>query len=165
MITEKLKGYFDVKVYNAKTARESWKTKGDDETISFNSTFATCPIAFQKYAKTYTNKDGETRFAVQFKIGVKARWFDEFAKATTKPTNADLDKVKFEVQMEYNQLDGDAAQKEASGYWVNAIQFKKVVENPFSSWETADAAPQYVAQPTAAPQPTEAAPGAGDLPF
>ena len=116
---------------------------------------------FEKYAKPYTNKDGVQRFAVQFKIGAKCRWFDEYAKQVTKPTNESLDKKRFEVVIQYNQLDGDPAQKEASGYWVNAIQFKEFVGNPFTAFE-----PRTEAQPF---YPIAAAPAASetekDLPF
>lgn len=141
-LTNKITGFFDVKVYNAKTDKANWKTKVEDEQISFTATFPELKKEFEKYAKPYTNKDGVQRFAVQFKIGSKCRWFDEYAKQVTKPTNESLDKKRFEVVIQYNQLDGNPAQKEASGYWVNAIQFKEFVENPFTAFE-----PRPKAQP------------------
>lgn len=136
--TNKLTGYFDVKEYNAKKPREQWKTKGNDEVISFGVIFKECPAEFEKYAKEYQNKDGEKRYAVKFKIGSKCRWFDKRAKNVERPTNDSLHNKRFECQLMYNQLDGDPSQKEASGYWVNAIQFSEYVENPFSSWVAYD---------------------------
>ena len=163
-LTNKITGYFDVKVYNSKTDKANWKTKGEDEQISFTATFPELKKEFEKYAKPYTNKDGVQRFAVQFKIGSKCRWFDEYAKQVVKPTNESLDKKRFEVVIQYNQLDGDPAQKEASGYWVNAIQFKEFVENPFTAFE-----PRHEAQPfdpiAAAPAAPAAPETEKDLPF
>lgn len=160
--TKKMSGFFDVKVYNAKLAREQWKNKGEDEAIIFGVTFSVCPEEFQKYAKEYQNKEGETRFAVKFKIGNKARWFNGAAKPVEKPTNDTLHGKRFDCSLVYAQLDGDPANKEASGYWVNAIQFAEHVDNPFTSWVAADEEPDMDFHPTTEQQPAD---DKGGLPF
>ena len=64
-----IKGYFDVREYNAKKTRAERTIKGNDTTITFDVTFAAdqLPAELTKYAKA-KEKDGVTRYAVKFKI-------------------------------------------------------------------------------------------------
>lgn len=145
MKTGNLIGFFDVRKYDAKKQRDNWPLKSNDDTITFGVSYKEKPEELD--SKEYTNKDGETRYAVKFKIGKGCRWFNEYAKQVERPDNADLDKKRFEVQLDYVKLDGDPNKKEASGYWVNAIMFREYVFNPFQPWVVPD-------EPT--PQPAKA---------
>lgn len=126
MLTGILKGYFDTKVYNEKKTRDQWKTKGEDETISFTCSFedSKLPQMFVDYGKPYTSKNGDNMVRVTFKIGSRCRWFNEQGQSTDKPLNETLD-GKYEVNIDFVTLHGKEGTKEARGYWVNAIQFKK----------------------------------------
>lgn len=135
MKTENLTGYFDVKEYNSKKSRENWTLKNNNDTIAFSVVYKEKPALD---CREYKNKDGEMRYAVRFKIGKGCRWFNERAEQVERPDNADLDKKRFEVQIDYVKLDGDPAKKEASGYWVNAIMFREFVFNPFQPWIVPD---------------------------
>lgn len=136
-LTNTLTGWFDVKVYNERIPRENWKLKGDDDNIAFTTTFAaTDPEAteFAAHGKPYTDGNGNPRVRVNFKIGSRCAWFDEQAHPIARPSNSVLDGKRFEAVIQYNQLDGDPANpKSPRGYWVNAIQFREVQENPFNA--------------------------------
>lgn len=149
-LTKNLTGWFDVKVYNERTPRENWKLKGEDDNIAFTVTFAAgdpAAVAFVAHGKPYADNNGNNRLRVNFKIGARCRWFDEQAQPVGKPANAYLDGKQFECVIQYNELAGDPANaKSPRGYWVNAIQFREVVTNPFA------------AMPGAAPVPPQPQP-------
>lgn len=66
--TDLLEGYFDVKIYQEGKPREQWRTKSDDDNITFG--FITREAGeFSQFAKQFTNKDGEQMHRVTFKIG------------------------------------------------------------------------------------------------
>ena len=133
MKTKSLNGFFDVTIYNAKVEKKDRKVKGEDESIAFVTSFDAdkLPAEFAKYAKPYADKNGNNKFRVTFKINQRVRWFDGNAHAVSKPLNNDLNRKRFTVVMDYNQLDGDPDVKEACGYWVNAIMFEELSDNPF----------------------------------
>lgn len=141
-LTKKLSGWFDVRQYKANTPKENQKIKGNDENITFGVTFDTCPQEFQKYAKTYTNKDGDQRYRVAFKINGNCKWYDKEAKPMARPDNADLDGKRWEAVIQYKQVDpkDPSDDKAARGYWVNAIQIEDPDTNPFTAFSdlTAD---------------------------
>lgn len=144
-ITEKLQGWFDVKVYNDRKPREEWKLKGDDENIAFTTTLE-APGAFNKFAKI-CEKDGKTYYRITFKIGPKARWYDGNAHEIERPSNAELDGVKFEVRIQYREVIPEPGNDKAPrGYWVNSIQMQRVDINPFQAF-----APGFIADEVAAP--------------
>lgn len=156
-LTQTLTGWFDVKVYNERIQRENWKIKGDDDNISFGVTFAAgapAAVNFAAYGKPYADSNGNPRLRVTFKIGPRCRWFDEQAKPVQKPSNIDLDGKPFEVVMQYNEVAGDPTNpKSPRGYWVNAIQFREVQQNPFAAMPGAAPVPPMPQQPQQQPQP------------
>lgn len=132
-LTEKLTGWFDVREFRENTPREQQRMKGDDQNITFTTTFEQCPQALAEFAKTYTDANGVTRYRVGFKISPKCRWFDGNAQPVARPTNAELDGVRYEVRVQYNTLRpaNPNDPKAARGYWANCIQFQMVNDNPF----------------------------------
>lgn len=133
-------GWFDVKVYNDRQPRENWKLKAESDNIAFTATFdAASPEAaqFAAHGKPYTDKSGNDRVRVTFKISGRCRWYDEDAQQVEKPCNSDLDGKLYEVCIQYNELDGDPANpKSPRGYWANAIQFREAETNPFNAMGT-----------------------------
>lgn len=161
-LTQSLTGWFDVKVYNERIPRENWKIKGEDDNIAFTVTFAagdTAARPFAAHGKPYTDGSGNQRLRVTFKIGARCRWFNENANPVTKPSNIDLDGKQFECVIQYNELAGDPAiPKSPRGYWVNAIQFREVVTNPFAAMVGAAPVPpmpQQQTMPQPQPQPQQ----------
>lgn len=134
-LTKKMTGWFDVKVYSANTPRENWRMRAEGENISFGVTFdAADPEAqaFKAFGKEYTDNAGNKRIRVAFKIGSKCRWFDEQAQQVEKPSNAELDAVRYECTVQYAEVIPDPKNdKSPRGYWARAIQFAKVSDNPF----------------------------------
>ena len=93
-LTQTLTGWFDVRVYNERIARENRQIKGENDNISFTATFAVgdpAAVAFATYGKPYADANGNPRLRVNFKIGRNCRWFDANANPVTKPSNIDLD--------------------------------------------------------------------------
>lgn len=153
-LTQTLTGWFDVRVFNERIPRENWKIKGEDDNIAFTVTFSTTEpqaVQFVNHGKPYADANGNPRLRVTFKIGTRCRWFNENAQPVAKPSNMDLDGKQFECVIQYNELDGDPTNpKSPRGYWVNAIQFREVVTNPFAAMAGAAPVPpipQYQQQP------------------
>lgn len=150
-LTQTLTGWFDVKVYNERIPKENWKIKGEDDNISFGVTFAAgdqAAVAFSRHGKPYADANGNQRLRVTFKISPRCRWFDAYANQVAKPSNIDLDGKPFEVVIQYNEVDGDPTNpKSPRGYWVAAIQFREVQQNPFSMMAGASPVPPMPQQP------------------
>lgn len=128
-------GFFGVRIYKEGTPMENRKIKAEDEQIDFNVTFDHMPEKFATFAKEYTNKDGEKRWRVTFKIGENARWFNGAARPMEKPLNADLDGHRWDVRIQGVELvPDDLNGKSARGYWVNAIQATMHADNPFTAF-------------------------------
>lgn len=71
--------------------------------------------------------------AVKFKIGANARWFNKNAKPMQRPTNAELEANRYNVQIDFTRKAKDASNPlKPSGYWVNNIMISKIESNPFS---------------------------------
>ena len=157
-VSDILTGWFDVKVYNERIARENWKLKGEDDQIAFTVTFAagdTAAMPFAAHGKPYTDGSGHPRLRVNFKIGKRCTWFDEQARPIAKPLNSSLDGKQYECVIQYSTLDGDPTNpKSPRGYWANAIQLREVQRNPFSVMPVAAPMPP---QPVAAPMPPQPA--------
>ena len=157
-LTQTLTGWFDVRVYNERIARENRQIKGENDNIGFTVTFAAgdpAAVAFATHGKPYADANGNHRLRVNFKIGRNCRWFDEKAEPVAKPSNTDLDGKQFEVVMQYNELEGDPSKPlSPKGYWVDAIQFREVRQNPFAAMPGAapvPPTPQQPQQPTTQP--------------
>lgn len=152
-VSDTLTGWFDVKVYNERIARENWKLKGEDDNIAFTVTFAagdTAALPFAAHGKPYTDGSGHPRLRVNFKIGTRCTWFDEQAQPIAKPLNSVLDGRLYECVIQYSTLDGDPANPMSPrGYWANAIQLREVQRNPFTAMPGAAPVPP---QPAAVPQ-------------
>lgn len=123
--TIRVSGYFDVREYCANKPRESWRIKASDANISFTAIFADVPAQLAEFAKQYTNRDGETRYRVSFKIGRSAVWANEQGQGIPRPENESLDKGKYECVIIYATLRGQG-EKAPKGYWVNGIQIRPV---------------------------------------
>lgn len=136
MRLDNVKGYFDVREYNAKKVRTERAIKSDDVTITFDVVFngQDLPEQVAKYAKSY-EKDGSTRFIVKMKISKTAKWFERVNGHVTnvaRPTNADLDGKRFECCLDFRELNGDPNKQEACGYWVNGILFAEDTGDMFA---------------------------------
>lgn len=163
-LTQTMTGWFDVRVYNERIARENRQIKGDNDNIGFTASFASgdpAAVAFSTYGKPYADANGNQRLRVNFKIGRKCRWFDENANPVAKPFNIDLDGKQFEVVIQYNEVAGDPSNPlSPKGYWVDAIQFREAQINPFAAMAGAAPVPpmpqqQTMPQPQPQPQPQQ----------
>lgn len=158
-LTQTLTGWFDVRVYNERIARENRQIKGDNDNIVFSATFAAGDPAaeqFVNHGKHYLDSNGNQRLRVNFKIKRTCRWFDENASPVAKPSNIDLDGKQFEVVMQYNEVEGDPAKPlSPRGYWVNAIQFREVQLNPFAAMPGAAPVPPMPQYQPQQPQPQQ----------
>ena len=157
-LTKTLTGWFDVRVYNARIAKENRQIKGENDNISFSTTFVAgdqAAVAFATYGKPYADNNGNPRLRVNFKIGRKCRWFDQNANPVAKPSNIDLDGKKFEVVLQYNEVAGDPTKPlSPKGYWVDAIQFREVQTNPFAAMVGAAPVPPMPQPQQQQPRPT-----------
>ena len=155
-LTQTLTGWFDVRVYNERIAKENRQIKGENDNIGFTVTFAAgdpTAEAFSTFGKSYADANGNPRLRVNFKIGRKCRWFDENANPVAKPSNMDLDGKQFEVVMQYNELAGDPSNHlSPKGYWVDAIQFREAQTNPFAAMPGAAPVPPIPQQQPQQPQ-------------
>lgn len=132
-------GFFDVRIYKKGVEREKRQIAGQDQTITFGTNFKPdeLPEELITWAREYTDKNGETRMAVNFKISKNCKWFDANAEPVEKPNHATLEKndngqkKRFRVMVDFTQLDGDPAKAEPCGYWANAIMFEELSDNPF----------------------------------
>lgn len=120
-------GYFDVRLYNAKKQRKDWDLKSETDTIAFSVRYKATelPQELSNFAKVYDNKNGEKMAMAVFKISPRCKWFGRneagrFAEMP-KPTNEELDGQRYKVAINYRELNGDPAAKEACGYWANGI--------------------------------------------
>lgn len=150
-LTQTLTGWFDVRVYNERIARENRQIKGEDDNIGFTVSFAArdpAAVAFAAFGKPYADANGNPRLRVNFKIGRKCHWFDENANPVAKPANIDLDGKQYEVVMQYNEVAGDPTKPlSPKGYWVDAIQFREAQINPFAAMPGAAPVPPMPQQP------------------
>ena len=109
--------------------------------------------------------------SVKFKIGANCKWFDKYARPCARPTNEELEKKRYMVQLDFTKKEKDLAQPlKPSGYWVNSIMINPIEENPFAGQafeEDNDPENEHtVNTPAAGPAQTPArAPAKDDLPF
>ena len=109
--------------------------------------------------------------SVKFKIGANCKWFDKYARPCARPTNAELEKNRYMVQLDFTKKEKDLAQPlKPSGYWVNSIMINPIEANPFAGQAfEEDNDPENeppVNTPAAAPaQAPTSAPAKDDLPF
>lgn len=154
MLTPKIGGIFDCRKYDqsGKLAHDQRQLLADTDNITFSALIPIdqVPEVFMSngtlddFAKTKASKrerqaaQNENRepvcdvVSVKFKIGANCKWFDKYAKACARPTNAELESKRYMVQMDFTKKDKDLAQPlKPSGYWVNSIMINPIEENPF----------------------------------
>lgn len=177
MLTPKISGIFDCRKYDntGKKTHDQRDMLADTDNVTFSALFPidAVPECFfvngqlDSFATMKADKreraaaDAEGRepvancVAVKFKISPNTRWFDKFAKPCDRPTNAELEKNRYSVQIDFVRKEKDTAQPlKASGYWANNIMFAVVENNPFEGQAF-----------EAAPEPVETNETNDDLPF
>lgn len=175
MKTEKMTGFFDVRQYAKNVDREHRDMIAEGSQFTFKATFAIAelPDLFKKdgqpdvFVNIYASKSERENAQAQnrqpiadrailtFKIGKNCRWFDKFGRETAKPTNAELDGCQYEVLIDFaRKPKSPNDERAASGYWVNAIMFRRA-ENPFEGHSLADAGEEPDSAPVAQSQPVQ----------
>ena len=155
MLTPKMGGIFDCRAYDqsGKLAHDQRKMLADTDNVTFSALIPIdqVPDMFKpggqldEYAKPKSSKKereaakAENREAVldvvslKFKIGANARWFNKNAKPMQRPTNAELEAKRYNVQIDFTRKAKDASNPlKPSGYWVNNIMISPIESNPFS---------------------------------
>ena len=155
MLTPKISGIFDCRKYDqsGKLQHDQRPMLADTDNVAFSALFPAneVPEVFKpngqldEFARPRASKkereaaQAEGREAVadvvsvKFKIGANTKWFDEHAREMTRPTNAELEANRWNVQIDFTRREKDAANPlKPSGLWVNCIMVQKVKTNPFS---------------------------------
>ena len=202
MLTPKMGGIFDCRKYDqsGKKTHDQRELLADTDNVTFSALIPIkdVPEVFKvngnldEFAKPRASKKereaakAENRepvcdvVSVKFKIGANARWFNKNAKPMQRPTNAELEANRYNLQIAFTRkAKNDANPLSPSGYWVNNIMISPIEQNPFAGQafeegDDADPDPDQKdgalpgAIPTGAPQtqPIGEAPEEGDdLPF
>lgn len=155
MLTPKISGIFDCRKYDqsGKKAHDQRELLADSENITFSTLFPAdqVPEVFapngklDEFARPKSSKrekenaEHENRqpredvVSCKFKIGANCKWFDRFAKPMDRPTNAELEANRFNVQIDFTKKKKDPSKPlSPSGYWVNAIMIAPIENNPFT---------------------------------
>ena len=155
MLTPKINGIFDCRKYDqsGKKQHDQREMLADTENINFSALFPAdaVPEVFyvngkldefarprpSKREKEAAEREGREPqndvVSVKFKIGINCKWFDKTATACNRPTNEMLEKLRYNVQIDFVRREKDAANPlKPSGYWVNAIMFCPIEDNPFT---------------------------------
>lgn len=157
MLTPKMSGLFDVREYDGKTKEhQARRMKADTDNIVFSAIFAKneLPDCFKidgkademlkerasRRERTAAETEGRQPeldvLAVSFKIGTSAKWFDKHGRPMGRPTNAELESERWNVQIDFARREKDPSSPlKPSGYWVNAIMIAKTESNPFEGQE------------------------------
>lgn len=188
MLTPKISGIFDCRKYDqsGKKAHDQREMLADTDNVTFSALFPAdqVPEVFyadekllklDEFVRPKTSKREreaaarENREAVldvvnaKFKIGANCKWFDRFGKPMTRPTNAELEEKRWDVQIDFAKKEKDAANPlKPSGYWVNAIMVRPVEQNPFTGQEFDRQEIEDEPEPVNAP---EVGTNKDDLPF
>src|SRR5574344_1532300 len=131
MLTPKMVGIFDCRAYDqsGKLAHDQRKMLADTDNVTFSALIPIdqVPDMFKpggqldEYAKPKSSKKereaakAENREAVldvvslKFKIGANARWFNKNAKPMQRPTNAELEANRYNVQIDFTRKAKDAS--------------------------------------------------------
>lgn len=172
MLTPKFRGYFNCRKYDqsGKLAHDQRQMLADTDNITVAGVFALAEVpdvfrlsdgsldAFvrlrasrseREKAQAENRQPNNDQATVSIKIAANCRWFDKFGNPCSRPTNADLEARRYNVQVEFTRkakVEGNPLAP--SGYWANAIMFEEVMDNPFAGQAFAQSAPSA---PTAAP--------------
>ncbi len=151
MRLDNVSGYFDVRVYNAKKTRDQRDVAGQDQTITFGVVFSpnNLPQQVSKYAHAYTDKNGEGRMFVTFKISKTCKFFEKKGgrvSAIERPQHTDLENKRFDACIDFRELNGDPAKQEACGYWANGILIAESESSMFADLNETETAETPEAQ-------------------
>ena len=178
MLTPKISGIFDCRKYDqsGKKAHDQREMLADTDNVTFRALIPIeqVPECFKangqldEFAKPRASKRereaaaAENRqevvdvVSVKFKVGANCKWFDRFAKPMNRPTNEDLEKNRWQAQLDFTKKEKDPKNLlSPSGYWTNAIMVCPIEQNPFTG--------QAFEQAIDDPEPEEQA--VDDLPF
>ena len=176
MLTPKMGGIFDCRKYDqsGKLAHDQRQLLADTDNVTFSALIPAnqVPDCFKtngeldEFARPKASKkereaaQAENRqpvcdvVSVKFKIGANCKWFDKFAKPCERPTNAELEAHRYNVQIDFAKKEKDPSNPlSPSGYWVNCIMINPIENNPFSDQAFAAdpnagaQAPQNIPQP------------------
>lgn len=184
MLTPKMSGIFDCRKYDQSGRLEHSQRPmlADTDNVAFSAIFPLdqVPEVFKPNGELdpmlrmkASRKEREAAQAegrqpvadvvvVKFKVGANTKWFDKFAKECKRPTNAELEESRWNVQIDFTRREKDDANPlKPSGYWVNCIMVAKVENNPFEgqAFEAAADDPDPETVETADPNDPD------DLPF
>ena len=135
---DNLSGYFDVREYSPKKATNERAYKAADSMVTFGVAFDTerLPKELANHAKAVQRKkDGSTYMLVKFKVGKGCKWFEKQGgrvNEIARPANEELDGKRYDVCVDFRELNGDPTKQEACGYWVNAILIAEAESNYFA---------------------------------
>lgn len=155
MLTPKIGGIFDCRAYDqsGKLTHDQRKMLADTDNVTFSALIPIdqVPDMFKPGGQLdelvrakASKKEREAAIAqgreavldvvsVKFKIGANAKWFDKFAKPCARPTNAELEANRYNVQIDFTRKAKDPSNPlKPSGYWVNNIMISPIESNPFS---------------------------------
>lgn len=165
MLTPKMSGLFDVRNYDGKTKEHAARQmKADTDNIVFSALYlkSELPDVFKLNGQPdillkerATRKERQAAeiegreavmdaLAVTFKIGQGTKWFNKYGKPCDRPTNAELEQKRWNVQIDFARREKDPSNPlKPSGYWVNAIMIAEVEENPFDG-QAFEAEPGFI---------------------
>lgn len=155
MLTPKISGIFDCRKYDqsGKKAHDQREMLADTDNVTLSCLMPIdqVPECFMQdgkldeFARPRASKrereaaDHEGREAVadvvnvKFKIGANCKWFDKFAKPMERPTNDELEKNRWNVQLDFTKKEKNLSNPlSPSGYWANAIMVAPIEQNPFA---------------------------------
>ena len=144
---DNLSGYFDVREYNAKKSVQERAFKAQDAAITFGVTFdpERLPKELANHAKAVQRKkDNTTYMLVKFKVGKGCKWFEKQngrVQEIAKPTNEELDGKRYDVCVDFRELNGDPTKQEACGYWANALLIAEAESHYFDDLNDEGAEP------------------------
>lgn len=166
MRLDKVSGYFDVRVYNAKKTRDQREIASQDHTISFGVCFTPekLPKEVSKYARPFDRKDGSKGMYVGFKISKGCRFFikeNGRVKQVERPQHAELENKRYEACIDFRELNGDPTKQEAYGYWANGILIAEAVSEMFADLNDEAAEPVPASETPTSPMDMAAAAAVG----
>ena len=138
MRMDNLSGYFDVREYSAKKAQNERAYKSADSMVTFGVAFDPehLPKELANHAKAVQRKkDGSTYMLVKFKVGKGCKWFEKQngrVQEIARPANEELDGKRYDVCVDFRELNGDPTKQEACGYWANALLIAEAESNYFA---------------------------------
>ena len=129
MKTNKLTGFFDVRVYKKDLDRDKRPIKGQSDNITFTVASDTPIEGLKEYmvCKTKHTDSGDiNRYYLQFKIGGNCRWFDGNGQPTEQPLYSNLDGKRYEVISLNPYLYGSKCVRYVAD-WFNGDEYEDLI--------------------------------------